>query len=119
MISVGSGDLDLENGPVTEENLVDDTLAIIVISDGEFIDFCSVLFLVIELLDNMDSLTIVVISECDFMQLCSVLFLLVEELEPWSESEGKFGNDSFVFVMIPYDDLIDYCSIVLFTIVEL
>ena len=86
LISIGSGDLDLETWPVTKNNLVDDTLAIIVISDGDFIDFRSVLFLVIELLDNsfvivvilqggfMVSSTIEVISEGDFLQFCSVLF---------------------------------------------
>ena len=29
---------------VTEDNLVDDTLAFVVISEGDFMQFCSVLF---------------------------------------------------------------------------
>ena len=71
----------MENWPVTEDILVDGTL------------------------------TIGVISESDFMQFYSVLFLLVEELETWSESEGKFINDSLVFVMISDGDFIDFYSI--------
>ena len=79
----------METWPVTEDILVDDTLTIEVISKG------------------------------DLMKFCSILFLLVEELETGSESVSKIGNNSFVFIMISDCDLIDFCSILLFAIVEL
>ena len=37
MISVRSGDLDLETWSVAEDNLVDDLLIIVVIPEGDFI----------------------------------------------------------------------------------
>ena len=52
------------------------------------------------------------------MQFCSVLCSIIEELETWSESEDKFVNDSFIFVMISDGDFMHFCSILLFAIVK-
>ena len=58
-----------------------------------------------------DTLTIEVILEGDIMQFYSVLFLLVEEVETWSVTEDKFVNDSLVFVVITDGDVMHFCSI--------
>ena len=108
LISVGSGDLD--------------SLIIVVISEGDFIEHWSQLLLVIEDLetwsvveDNLvdDSLVFVVILEGDFMHICLVLLFVIENLEIWSVAEDnlvvlldkttnsvEFGDFVLVFLLI-------------------
>ena len=88
MTSVGSGDLDLETWSITEDNLVDNSLVMVLISDGDFVGLCSVLFLVIELVDNL--FVIVVISDGGFMHFCSVLLFEIVELETWLVTEDDW-----------------------------
>ena len=95
--------------------MVDDSLAIVVISEGDFIENCTVLLLVIHDLDTWlvaednlvdNSLVIVVISECDFMHNCSVLLFVIEDLETWSVVEDNCWTKK----LIQLNSLISYLS---------
>ena len=113
-----------ETWSVAEDNLVDNSFVIVVISQGDFMHICSVLSFEIEELetwsvaeDNLvdNPLVIVVISEGDSMHICSVLFFVIEDLEIWSVAEDnlevlldkttnlvEFGDFVLVFLLIWY-----------------
>ena len=70
MVSVGLGDLNLETWSVAEDYLVDDSLVIVVISEG------------------------------DFIENWSQLLLVIEDLETWLVAEDNFVDDSLIIVVI-------------------